>query len=87
LRRSLGFHVSKSAGKKINKAEPQLRKRLLDKLQEYESEPDLLAADLKRLADTKDPVLYRIRMGNYRVVGSIEGDYFNVLDFIHRRDL
>ena len=87
MKRSLRFRISRSAGKKINKVEPQLRKRLLEKLQEYENKPDLLAADLKRLADTKDPVLYRIRMGNYRVVGSIEGGFFNVLDFIHRRDL
>ena len=87
MKRSLRFRVSRSAGKKINKIEPQLRKRLLEKLQEYEKKPDLLATDLKRLADTKDPILYRIRMGDYRVAGSIEGDFFNILDFIHRRDL
>lgn len=87
MKRSLRFRISRSAAKKINKVDPRLRRRFLEKLQEYENKPELLVSDLKRLSDTRDPVLYRIRIGDYRIVGSIEGAFFNVLDVIHRSEL
>ncbi len=40
-------------------------------------------ADIRKLADT-NPVLYRLRVGDYRVIYAVEGDTIRITDIFHR---
>ncbi|MBU1670549.1 MAG: hypothetical protein KKF41_14820 [Actinobacteria bacterium] len=79
--------LSESSLKKLTGLEPVNRTRIAKKLKEYQDKPLLLEADIKRLSGTRDPVLYRIRIGDYRVIGSVQARRFEVLDIRHRSSL
>jgi mRNA-degrading endonuclease RelE of RelBE toxin-antitoxin system len=75
---------SLSAAREIRKLEPNMRRRILLKLDEYRYKPALLEADLKRLEGTSDPVQYRLRAGDYRLIAVLEKDTVQILYVFHR---
>ena len=58
----------------------------MSKLKEYEGKPELLANDAKRLSGARPP-MYRLRIGDYRAAGTIQGDTFYIHDVLHRSEL
>lgn len=76
--------LAESAAREIRKMDSRSRQRILEKLSEYRSKPELARADLKRLEDTRDPVQYRLRVGYYRLIAAIEGDTLKILHVLHR---
>ena len=75
---------SLSAAREMRKLEPELRKRILLKLDEYRSKPMLLKGDLKRLEGSSDPELYRLRVGDYRIIVSLAPETIQILHVFHR---
>lgn len=62
-----------SAFRKLQKLDPPVRKRIIEKLEEAADDPFLFA---KRLVGAN---LYSIRVGDYRVIASIERNRMVVL--------
>jgi mRNA-degrading endonuclease RelE of RelBE toxin-antitoxin system len=75
---------SSSAAREVRKLEPGTQKRILGKLNEYRYKPALLEADLKRLGVTSDPVQYRLRVGDYRLIIILDADTIQILHVFHR---
>ena len=75
---------SLNAAREIKKLEPYTRKRILCKLDEYRRNPALVEADLKRLEGTSNPVQYRLRVGDYRLIAALDMDTVQVLHVFHR---
>lgn len=75
---------AESAARELRKLDPQLRKRILLRLAEYRDKPDLLNAELKQLEDTHDPVQYRLRIGDYRLISTMREDALRLLHSVHR---
>ncbi|MBU7012209.1 MAG: type II toxin-antitoxin system RelE/ParE family toxin [Theionarchaea archaeon] len=61
------------------------RKRIKENLSVLEEDPyhKRSGADIKRLVGA-NPVLYRLRVGNYRVVYAVEGDTVWITEVFHR---
>lgn len=80
----LNIIIAESAAKEIRKMDPGAWRRILSKLSEYRDKPDLVQADIKQLEDTRDPVLYRFRVGDYCLIANIEGDSLQILHVLQR---
>ena len=60
--------------------------RVREVIEQVEAAPDPAAiSDLKRLTGASNA--YRIRIGDYRIGVTIEGDLMEFVRFLHRRDL
>lgn len=80
------IEVTETGRKSLLKFSPQVRARILKKLAEYNEKPELLALNIKQLTDT-DPPQYRLRAGDYRAVGTVDGDRLLLHVFVDRKDL
>ena len=80
------IEVSQAGRKSLKKLAPQVRVRVLRKLVEYNEKPDLIALNVKQLVDISPPH-FRLRVGDYRAVGTIEGDRLVLHVFVDRKDL
>ncbi len=72
--------------KDLKALEPKIRERVVVKITQYAAAPGALANNVKHL--TGSP-FYRLRVGDYRVIFSLEGDIAIVMTVIrvrHRRD-
>jgi len=78
------FIFASSAARELRKLEPRSRLRILSKLDEYRCKPSLLEADLKRLEGTRDPPLYRLRIGDYRLIAVLDANTLQILHVFHR---
>jgi mRNA-degrading endonuclease RelE of RelBE toxin-antitoxin system len=78
--------VSQAGRKSLKKLSPQVRVRVLRKLARYNEKPELLALNIKNLVDA-NPRQFRLRVGDYRVVGTVEGDRLVLHVFVDRKDL
>lgn len=63
-----------------------LRLRLLQRIKTLEDNPLPYGNTIKRLQGTTEP-LYRLRVGDYRVIFHLEGTRVRVEQVVHRRDL
>jgi len=63
-----------------------LRLRLLQRIKMLEDNPLPYGNTIKRLQGTTEP-LYRLRVGDYRVIFHLEGTRVRVEQVVHRRDL
>jgi len=62
------------------------RDRVREVIEQVEAAPDPAAiSDLKKLTGASNA--YRIRIGDYRIGVTIEGDLMEFVRFLHRRDL
>jgi mRNA-degrading endonuclease RelE of RelBE toxin-antitoxin system len=80
------IEITEAGKKSLRKMPPAIRIRLLKKLQEYNDKPELMAANIKQLTDVNPP-MSRLRIGDYRAVGTISGDRLLLHVFIDRKDL
>lgn len=82
----LYIEVSQAGGKSLRKLSPQVRVRILRKLAEYNEKPEMLALNIKNLVDTNPPQ-FRLRVGDCRAVGTVDGDRLLLHVFVDRKDL
>lgn len=81
-----GEGAQEQGSKSLKKLSPQVRVRILRKLVEYDEKPELLALNIKNLIDTNPPQ-FRLRVGDYRAVGTVDGDRLLQHVFVDRKDL
>ena len=82
----LRIEVSQAGRKSLKKLSPQVRVRILRKLARYNEKPELLALNIKNLVDSNPPQ-FRLRVGDYRAVGTVDGDRLLLHVFVDRKDL
>lgn len=82
----LNIEVSCAGRKNLKKFEPHTRVRILKKPAEYNNKSELIAINIKQLADTKPPQ-FRLRIGDYRAVGTVAGDMLYLHAFVDRKNL
>ena len=63
-----------------------LRLRILQRIKTLEDNPLPYGNTIKRLRGMAEP-LYRLRVGDYRVIFHLEGTKVRVEQVVHRRDL
>ena len=66
----------------LNKLEPTISRRILKKVEELSENP--FSKDIKKLKGSND---FRLRVGDYRVVFSIEQDTIQILKVGHRKNI
>ena len=66
----------------LNKLEPIISRRILKKIEELSEGP--FSKDIKRLKGCDD---FRLRVGDYRVIFSIEQDKIQILKVGHRKNI
>ncbi len=80
------IEVSQAGRKSLKKLSPQVRVRILRKLVEYNEKPEVVALNIKNLVDTNPPQ-FRLMVGDYRAVGTIDGDRLLLHVSVDRKDL
>lgn len=79
------YDFTRQAERIFLKLPSNLRKRILQKVEYYLSQPNpLIYAD--RLAGTQTPT-FRFRVGDYRVIFDWEGESILILSVGHRREI
>jgi len=58
--------LSKKAAKTLEKLDTKTKMRIKAKLKQFAEDP--FSQDIKRLVGSRDPPLYRIRVGDYRII-------------------
>ncbi len=78
------FHIiwDEKAYEKLKKFEPFLAKRILKKVKEISENP--FSKNVKRL---KGEPLFRLRIGDYRILFEIEKDKIIILNLGHRKNI
>jgi mRNA interferase RelE/StbE len=71
-----------SAIRELEKLEPTISRRIFKKVEELSV--DLFSKDIKKLKGMND---FRLRVGDYRVIFSIEGDVIHILKVGHRKHI
>jgi len=66
----------------LNKLEPSVSRRILKKVGELSENP--FSKDIKRLKGRDD---FRLRVGDYRIIFSIEKDTIQILKVRHRKNI
>ena len=77
--------ISKTARRTLENLQEKDKQRIISKLKELTNNPGKRRAkmDIKKLRDT-DPTLYRLRVGDFRVIYAIIGDEVKVTEIMHR---
>ena len=78
--------IHREAAKVLRRLNNKTKQRIKENLSILKEDPyhKRSGADIKRLVDT-NPVLYRLRVGNHRIVYAIEGDTVWITEIFHRR--
>ena len=78
--------VSESAIKQIRKLEQQTINRIRKQLQVLKEDPfqKRSGADIKKLKGFRNPELYRLRIGDYRLVYVVIGDTVKITEVFHK---
>ena len=71
-----------SALSDVKKIETSITRRIIKKVEELSDEP--FSKDIKRLKGSKD---FRLRVGDYRIIFSIENNIITVLKVGHRKNI
>ncbi len=66
----------------LNKLEPSISRRIFKKVNELSENP--FSKDIKRLKGSND---FRLRIGDYRVIVSIDQDTIQILKVGHRKNI
>ena len=72
--------LSKKALKKLEKLDEKTKERIKTKLKEFANDPFM--HDVKKLVGSGEPPLYRIRVGDYRIIFWI--DWERKIVFVER---
>ncbi|VVB66251.1 ParE toxin of type II toxin-antitoxin system, parDE [Candidatus Gugararchaeum adminiculabundum] len=78
--------ISESANRFLYSLETRMRVRLKEGMRNLKEDPfrGRPGADIKKLASSRDPPFYRLRVGDFRVVYAIEGKDVKITTIIHR---
>lgn len=84
----MGFKVvfTKVAEKDLNKLDPKTRLRVLQATKDLERSPFPKSETIKKLKGTRIPI-YRLRVGDLRILYHIDGRKIAVLFIADRKDL
>lgn len=76
--------ISRKAVKQLENTEHP--EKIKDKLKKLKKEPWKTRAklDVKKLKTTRNTKLYRLRVGEYRVIYAVQNDEVKVTEIIHR---
>lgn len=58
--------LSRKAVKKLEQLDDKTKRRIKEKLRNFACEP--FSHDVKKLVGSRDPPLYRLRVGDYRII-------------------
>ncbi len=76
--------ISKKAAKQLQKTEePERIKKKLRKLKKEPWKPRA-KLDIKKIKGSKNPKLYRLRIGDYRAIYVIQDEKVKITEIIHR---
>ncbi|RLG28932.1 type II toxin-antitoxin system RelE/ParE family toxin [Methanosarcinales archaeon] len=77
--------ISKTARRTLENLQEKDKQRIIFKLKGLTNNPGKRRTkmDIKKLRDT-DPTLYRLRVGDFRVIYAIIGDEVKVTEIMHR---
>lgn len=70
------------AVKDLEKLESSIARRIIKKVDEMNENP--FSKDIKRLKGSND---FRLRVGDFRIIFSIEGDLITILKVGHRKNI
>jgi len=78
--------VSKSAARQLERLERKAAQRVRGKLRVLEDDPfrNRPGADIRLLWGDDDPPLYRLRVGDYRILYFVAGKEVRVTEVLHR---
>ena len=78
--------VARSAEKAISGLPAASRARVLDRLDGLTADPfrPRPGADIRRLKQSKEPPLFRLRVGDYRILYFVIGNDILVTEVLHR---
>ena len=77
--------IHREAAKALKGLDDRTKKRIKENLNVLEEDPyhKRSGADIRKLVST-NPVLYRLRVGNYRVIYAVEGDIVWITEVFYR---
>jgi len=80
--------IADSAVKELKVLDAKLTERIKIHLKELEEDPfrKRPKADIKRLHGLKDPILYRLRVGEYRIIYAIGEKNVKITHILKRSD-
>ena len=78
--------VSKTAVSQLNLLNPNMKARIKSGIKSLEENPFQRSSgsDIKRLVTAADPPLFRLRIGDYRVIYFVVQDEVKITEIIHR---
>jgi mRNA interferase RelE/StbE len=78
--------LSKTAVSQLSSLDMNLKERIIAGVKPIEEDPfqSRSGADIKRLVLATDPPIYRLRIGDYRVIYSVVQDEVRITEVIHR---
>lgn len=84
---SYNVFFRKSASRQLRKLPPGIAKRIVPHVDELENEP--FPHGVEQLKGIRKPTLYRLRVGDYRILYTVEASEKTVTIFAvqHRRDV
>ena len=79
--------LSKTALSQLNALDSKLQTRIKDAIRLLKENPFLArpGADIKKLKSLDDPKLYRLRIGDYRIIYFIINDEIKITEIFHRK--
>lgn len=81
----IGIEIHKSAAKSLQELDSGTRDRIVSELKSFANEPTTSKSDIKKLKGIKGKQdLYRLRIGNYRVIYAIQDDVMWVIEIMNR---
>lgn len=77
--------LSETAASQLRALDEKIRDKLKSRLRELQNDPysQRSGADIKKLRGSRDPELYRMRAGDYRVVYAIIEKDVKITEIIH----
>jgi mRNA interferase RelE/StbE len=79
--------VSLTAVKQLRALDTRLKNRVKKALASLAEDPFLnrSGVDIKQLHGSENPVLYRLRVGDYRAIYAVVGKQVKITEILHRR--
>ena len=77
--------LTKKAQKDLLKLPKDIQQRIYEKVLVWSAEENLLVHAVRMVG--VEPIQYRFRIGDYRVIGTIMGEDFAILHMGHRKDV
>lgn len=78
--------ISETAARELDSLDSNLIERIRSSIKELDIDPfrSRPKADIKKLKGPKNPFLYRLRIGNYRIIYTVEGKEVKITHILKR---